>query len=75
MGGRILLKGPFAPPNSLLYPSGRKTAHHLYRIWDEAGRTLMSGTCDADQAAALERVKRFAAEKGLDSPAVEIVAP
>lgn len=72
MSGLIKIKGPFAPPSPLLYPSGRKTASHVYQIFDGAGRKLMSGTGGADQAATIARVKALAAEKGLTDVTVEI---
>lgn len=73
MTGRITIKGPFPPPSPLLYPSGRKTASHVYQIFDGNGRKLMGGTTGADPVAALAYVLRLAAEKGLTNPAQEII--
>lgn len=73
MTGRILIKGPFSPPSALLYPNGRKTAHHVYQLFDGAGRKLMGGMGGADLDALITRVKGYAAEKGLPSVTLEIV--
>lgn len=48
MPGLIKIKGPFPPPNPFLYPNGRKTAHHLYQIFDAEGRQLIGGTNGPD---------------------------
>lgn len=75
MPGLIKIKGPFPPPNPFLYPNGRKTAHHLYQIFDDAGRQLIGGTNGPDLDDTIARAKRFAAEKGLTDPTVEIERP
>lgn len=73
MTGHIKIKGPFAPPNPLLYPNGRKTASHLYQIFNAEGRQLIGGTNGPDLAATVERAKRLAAEKGFPDATVEFL--
>ncbi len=71
--GHIKLKGPIPPPSGLLYPSGRKTAFHVYQIFNREGRKIMGGSCGPDPSAALAYVKSLAAAKDLPDATVEIV--
>jgi hypothetical protein len=71
--GHIRIKGPFPPPNPLLYPSGRKTASHVYHIYNGAGGKIMSGTNGPDTAETVAYAKRRAAEKGWPNATVEII--
>jgi len=73
--GHIRVKGPFPPPTGLLGPNARRTESHVYRVFDQSGRTILSGTFGPDTCAAVAWAKRLAAEKGLPEATVEVVGP
>lgn len=73
--GRIIITGPTPAPNPYLYPSGRKTASHVYQIFDADGRKLMSGSLGPDLGAGKAYALALAAGKGLDNPTVEVLPP
>lgn len=75
MPGLIQIKGPNPPPNPLLYPAGRKTASHTYRVYDGAGGLLHSGSGGPDRDEVTAHALTLAAGRGLTDPAIEYAAP
>jgi hypothetical protein len=71
--GKIVLKGPFAPPTGILGPHARRTKSHVYQIFNASGIKLVGGSFGADTNAALEYAKKIAAQKGLLNPAIKLV--
>ena len=69
----IKIHGPFPPPTGLCGPNARKTASHVYQIFDASGCKLIGGTSGPDTAFAIARAKKYAAEKGLIDPEIIMV--
>lgn len=68
--GRIKLTRLEAP-TGILGPNARRTASHVYQIFDAAGRKLVGGSFGPDATAALAYAKARAADKGIHNPRVE----
>lgn len=63
----------FDPPTGLVGSGARRVGGWHYGIWNATGFRVMGGTCGPDLEQAKARTLRFAAEKGIDSPTVEVI--
>ncbi|UTU08765.1 hypothetical protein CcrJ4_gp505 [Caulobacter phage J4] len=73
--GLVRLLGPYPPPSGVYGPHARKTASHVYQVFNADGVKLVGGSFGPDPDAALAYARAQAAAKGYPDPAVEIVTP
>lgn len=73
--GLVRLIGPFPPPTGVYGPHARKTASHVYQVFNADGVKMVGGSFGPDPDAALAYARQQAAAKGYHDPHVEFVAP
>jgi hypothetical protein len=58
-------------PTGILGPNARRTASHVYQIFDSTGRKLVGGSFGPDLERTKMRALRIAEMKGIRSPEFE----
>ena len=56
-----------------LGPNARKVGGYHYGLWNRQGSRIMGGTIAPGLAAALDHVRKLAAERGMDDPDIEVL--
>lgn len=66
----------FDPPSAKdgpLGPNARKIGGYHYGLWNRQGARVMGGAIAPGLAAALDHVRKLAAERGMDDPDIEVL--